>query len=212
MNEISYVDKNHPLKTKYVRNHTCPFFDDKLRTMKRSRRKFEKTFRKNGNSQAKSRFLNAVLEYFELFTKKKSEYIEKCVASENKRVRHSMLQQLLGKNNVVLPQSLGEPECLANKFKAFFVKKIAAVLVSKPPKNALEQIDSHTITLVSFQVFALSKLQLLLPKISNSTAPSDVIPTRLCKIVLTNSPDYFIALINLPLQTGYSQISSNKES
>ena len=201
MNEISYVDKNHPLKTKYVRNHTCPFFDDKLGTMKRSRRKFEKTFRKNGNSQAKSRFLNAVLEYFELFTKKKSEYLEKCVASENKRVRQSMQQQLLGKNNVVLPQSLGEPECLANK--AFFVKKIEAVLVSIPPKNALESIGSHTTTLVSFQVFALSKLQLLLPKISNSTAPSDVIPTRLCKIVLTNSRDYFIALINLTLQTGY---------
>ena len=46
-------------------------------------------------------------------------------------------------------------------------------------------------------------MQLFLPKISNSTAPNDVIPTRLCKIVLTNSPDYFIALINLTLKTGY---------
>ena len=46
-------------------------------------------------------------------------------------------------------------------------------------------------------------MQLLLPKISNSTAPSDIIPTRLCKIVLTNSPDYFIALSNLTLHTGY---------
>ena len=34
-------------------------------------------------------------------------------------------------------------------------------------------------------------------------APNDVIPTRLCKIVLTSSPDYFIALISLILQTGY---------
>ena len=25
MNEVSYVDKNHPLKSKYVSNHTCPF-------------------------------------------------------------------------------------------------------------------------------------------------------------------------------------------
>ena len=33
-------------------------------------------------------------------------------------------------------------------------------------------------------------------------APNDVIPTRLCKTVLTNSQDYFIALINLTLQTG----------
>ena len=132
----------------------------------------------------------------------KSEYLEKCVASENKRVRYTMLQQLLGKINVVLPQSLGEPECLANKFTAFF-KKIEAVLVSLPPTNGLELIDLHTTTLESFQVFTLNKLQLLLPKISNSTAPSDLIPTRLCKIVLTNSSDYFIALINLTLQTGY---------
>ena len=45
MNEMSYVDKKHPLKTKYV-NHTCPFFDDELRTMKRSRRKFKESFSK----------------------------------------------------------------------------------------------------------------------------------------------------------------------
>ena len=96
-NEVSYVDKNHPLKTKHVRNHTCPFFDNELRTMKRSRRNFEKAYRKNGNSQDKSRFINSVLEYFELFTKKESEYLDKCVASENKRVRYSMLQQLLAK-------------------------------------------------------------------------------------------------------------------
>ena len=43
----SAVDKNHPLKTRYGRNHTCPFFHDELRTMKTSRRKFEKAFRKN---------------------------------------------------------------------------------------------------------------------------------------------------------------------
>ena len=146
MNEICYVDKNHPLKTKCVRNHTCPFFDDELRTMKRSRRKFGKAFRKNGNSQARSRFLNAVFEYFELFTEKKSEYLEKCDANENKRFRYSILLQLIEKNNVVLPQSLGEPECLAIKINAFFVKKIEAVLVPLPPTNDLELIDSHTTT------------------------------------------------------------------
>ena len=70
MNEVSYVDKNHPLKTKLVRNHTCPFFDDELRTIKISRRKFEKAYRKNGNYQDKSRFFNSVSEYFELFTRK----------------------------------------------------------------------------------------------------------------------------------------------
>ena len=64
-------------------------------------------------------------------------------------------------------------------------------------------IDSHTTSLDIFHVFTLRDLKLLLTIISNSTAPSDVIPTRLCKIVLTNSPDYFIALINLTLQTRY---------
>ena len=121
MNEVIYVNKNHPLKIKYVRNHTCPFFEDELRTIKRPRRKLEKAYRNNENSRDKSRFINSVLEYFELFTKKKSEYLDKCVASENKRVRYSMFQQLLGKNNV-LRQSLGEPECLAKKFNALLRK------------------------------------------------------------------------------------------
>ena len=68
-----------------------------------------------------------------------------------------------------MPQSLGDPECLSNKFNAFFVNKIEAILVSLPPTNGLELIDSHTTTtLESFQIFTLSKLQLLLPKISNS--------------------------------------------
>ena len=101
MNKINCVDKNHPLKNKYVRNHTSLLFDDELRTMKRSRGMFEKAFQKNCNSQTQSRFLNGVLAYFELFTKKKSEYLKKCVASEKKRFRYSMLLQLLGKNNVV---------------------------------------------------------------------------------------------------------------
>ena len=94
-------------------------------------------FRKNGNFQAKSRFLNAVLEYFELVTKKLIECLEKCVASENKRVSYSMLQRLL-RTDIVLPQSLGEPECLVNRFNALFVKKIEAVLFSLPPTKGLE--------------------------------------------------------------------------
>ena len=61
-----------------------------------------------------------------------------------------MMHQLLGKNIVFPLQSLGEPECLANKFNAFFDKKIEAVLVSQPPTSGLELIDSHTTTLESF--------------------------------------------------------------
>ena len=49
-----------------------------------------------------------------------------------------MLQQLLGKNNAVLPQALGEPECLAKKFNAFFVNKMEAVLISLPLTNCQE--------------------------------------------------------------------------
>ena len=116
--------------------------------MKRSRRTFEKAYRKNGNSEDKSRFI----QFWSILSclPKKSEYLDKCVASENKRVRYSMLQQLLGKNNVVLPQSLGEPECLAKKFNAFVVKNIETVLVSIPLTNGLELNNSHTTTLDAF--------------------------------------------------------------
>ena len=93
------------------------------------------------------------LVYFELFTKKKSEYLDKYVASENKRVRYSMLKQLLGKNNVLLPQSLGEPECLAKKFNAFFVKKIETALISLPLIEQFKFEYSHTTTPDTFQVF-----------------------------------------------------------
>ena len=70
-----------------------------------------------------------------------------------------------------------------------------AVLVSLPLTISLELNNSHTSTLDNFQVFTQSNLQLLLPRIL-----SDVIPTRLCKIVLTNGSDSFIALIILTLQ------------
>ena len=69
--------------------------------------------------------------------------------------------------------------------------------------NGSKLIYSHITTLDIFQLFILSDLKLILPKISNSTAPRDLIPTRLCKIVLKNFPDYVIALINLILQTRY---------
>ena len=60
--------------------------------------------------------------------------------NENKRFRYLMLQQLLGKNNL-LPQSLGEPECLGKKFNAFFVKKIETVLFSLLLTNGLKLND-----------------------------------------------------------------------
>ena len=55
----------------------------------------------------------------------------------------------------------------------------------------------HIQLLDTFLVSTMSDFKLLL-KFSNSTAAIDVIPTRLCKFILTNSPDYFIALINSP--------------
>ena len=160
MDKISYVDNNFPLKTKHVRNRTGLFFDNELITLKRSKRKFEKTYRNIGRSQAKSRFLNSVLEYFELFTKKKNEYLEKCVASENRLVSYSMLQQLLEKNNAVMPQLLGEPECLANKFNAFFVKKIETVLAPIPLTYCLKLHNSHTTTLDFFSTFYTERFKI----------------------------------------------------
>ena len=64
--------------------------------------------------------------------------------------------------------------CLARKLIALFAKNIEAVLVSLPPTNGLELNDSHITTLENFQFFLLSAFQLLLLKISNSTAPTDV--------------------------------------
>ena len=99
-----------------------------------------------------------------LFTKKKSEYFDKYVASEIEHVRYSMLQQLLGKNKIVLPQSLVEPECLPKKFNALFVKKIETVLVAIPLTDDLKLSNLHKTTLDTFQVFTLSDLRLLLSK------------------------------------------------
>ena len=84
----------------------------------------------------------------------------------------------MGKNNIVLPQSLGEPESLAKKFNAFFVKKIEIAFFLIPITNCLKMNNSHKTTLDTFQVFTLSNLKLLVPKNSNSTASNDVIPTN----------------------------------
>ena len=35
MNEISYLNKSHPLKNKFLRSHTWPFFDVELGTIKK---------------------------------------------------------------------------------------------------------------------------------------------------------------------------------
>ena len=88
--------------------------------------------------------------YFELFTKKKNEYLKKWVAGENKRVKYSMLQQLLGKNNVVLTQSLWETESLEKSFNAFFSKKIEAVLFLEKNFNAffIKKIEAVLVSMV----------------------------------------------------------------
>ena len=56
-----------------------------------------------------------------------------------------MLQPLLGKK-VVLPQSLGETECLAKKINALFVSKIETALISLPITSVIELKDSHKLS------------------------------------------------------------------
>ena len=80
MNEVSYVDKNHPLKTKLVRNHTCPFFDGELRTMKRSRRCLRKLIERMEIPKTKAGFLIQFWSNLSCLRIKKSEYLDKCVA------------------------------------------------------------------------------------------------------------------------------------
>ena len=57
MNEVNYVDTNPTLRTKYVPSHTCPFFDDERRTMKRLRRKFGKAYQRMEILNPRARFL-----------------------------------------------------------------------------------------------------------------------------------------------------------
>ena len=60
-------------------------------------------------AKPKAGFLMQSWSILSCLPKTKVNTSEKCVASEKKRVRYSMLQQLLGENIVVLPQLRGEP-------------------------------------------------------------------------------------------------------
>ena len=111
------------------------------------------------------------------------------MSSEIGGVRYSMVQQIITKN-VFLPQSLGELN-RAEKLNAFFVEKIETDLDLLPRylSNGLKLNNAHTLDLhVIYNCFYRQY---------RTRVPSDVYQPGFYKIVLTNTPDYFLALIEL---------------
>ena len=75
-------------------------------------------------------------------------------------------------------------------------------MVSLPLTNGKNLNNTHSTIFGHFSgYFTKSELQFSPPKFSNSTAPSDVIPRRLCKIVSTVSGPHCVNYCNTSERT-----------
>ena len=109
-------DKHAPEMERVISKHDCFFYDNELRACKRKRRQLERLFRKTRSTIDRLHMQSATENYFKLFHKKRSRFLET-------KLKFEAIETLLGsKKKQTLPSVFPRVK-LANKFNDFFYPK-----------------------------------------------------------------------------------------
>ena len=105
-----------------ISKHDCPFHDNELRACKRKRRQLERLFRKTRSTIDRQYMQIATENYFKLFHKKRSRFLEKKPRdADTAKLKFAAIETLLGsKKKQTLPSVFARVK-LANKFNDFFL-------------------------------------------------------------------------------------------
>ena len=122
-------DKHAPGLERVISKHNCPFYDNELRACKRKRRQLERLFRKTRSTINRLHMQIATENYFKLFHKKRSMFLEKkLIDADTSKLKFAAIENLLGsKKKQTLPSVFPRVK-LANKFNDFFYPKFRIFL------------------------------------------------------------------------------------
>ena len=200
----SILNKHAPVRSKTVKILIdSPWFDAEYESVRRLRRKAEKTYRKTKLIVHKEEFIRLRKQCTDLAHKKKCEYYGSKLEGAGTKLIYKEINRLLDKKQeVVLPDANSDKE-LADSFMEFFSEKIEKIRSTFPHM----QTKTHTMkqTTAEFSVFKPVTSDEILKCVMSfgvKCSPDDPIPAN----VLKKHAELFIPiwtdLVNLSLSQG----------
>ena len=177
----SYVDIYAPPIQRKGFHKKCSFFDDDLIASKMNKRKKEREFRKQRTKAAQSDLSNVMLEYQNLYYRKKKLFLDENLRDISKAPdrKKFILNSLLVKESKSKLPSFTNASALAERFSNFFREKVCKI-ASKFSKFT---VDCNKVSprFTKFKAVNQESLQRALAKTSASSSYHDVIPSTVFK-------------------------------
>ena len=212
-NLTTCLDKHAPLKTKPVEvRPKLPWFDSSLQEAKRAGRNAEERWWRSKSDEDRAFFKLKRNKFIHRLNMAKQQYysdkIIECQGDERKLFE--LLKSLFeAKEKIQYPASASKQK-LANDFNDYFVAKIKAtrdelhaIDIEKTP---FEYLKDYKAARKFFHCELLSENQIreIIKKSPNKQCVSDPVPTWLLKELLDIILPFITGMVNLSLQTGYS--------
>ena len=215
---LKVLNKHCPIKSIRCRKRpTSPWFSDKLAEMKRTKRKFERKFKKCKTEGAKADYDDIKHRYNCVMAITRNNYYRDKLDETSRDIKsmYKTLNKVLGsEEEMIYPTHMGE-KSVANDMAAFFSTKIKKIRTEIERKNYSydphdmkgiydEQIDTNipNITPLSrFNQMTCEDVKLLIKSMNSKFSSLDPIPTWLLKDCIDILAPIITHIINTSLQT-----------
>ncbi len=202
------LDKHAPvLSNTFVARPKVKWYSDKLKGLKRGRRKLEKTWRKTKLSSDLDLFKHARNHYVSELNQAHVEYFQSEIAdaSGNQRKLFSIIQQLASVRHVnPLPDHDSIQE-LADRFGQFFIQKIDNIrteIDTQPCSFPAQHYNQPSVTFSTFKPLSQEEVKKLVMQSKSTSCDLDPIPTPLLKDCIEVILPVLTKMVNLSLQSG----------
>ena len=209
------LDKHVPLKTRShgnIRQHNASWYNDSIRESKRTRRQYERRWRKSKleshreDYRSQCNIVNAELE-----NARSSYYHDQLEGAKSQKEVYKVANDLIfGAKSNTLPTANSIPE-LVERFSEYFSTKIQTL------RSDLDKHVNHNATsnftpgvkhlLTEFTPVSEDYIKKHIKKCASKSCDLDPIPTWLLKLCLNELSPYITHIVNLSLTT--SEVSPN---
>ena len=203
------LDQVAPLQTRtFTSSFSPPWMDQEYKNNRATRRRLERKWRKSGQQEDKSLYVQQRKLCSKVCADKRSMYYSQQIESRagDQRALFSIVNKLFDKtkSSCVLPQHTDAKE-LANTFNNFYINKVKK-LRSDIPCSDHDTTYKNTIyngtRMDSFTPVTVEELSKILNESGIKTSYHDILPAKLLKEVIKELLPHLCELVNKSLKTG----------
>ena len=208
------LDAHAPVISKTIKiKHTAPWYTNELRSLKRTKRKKERAWRKSMADEDYHTFKTARQDYIDQCNNTKSAYysneVQKC--GNDQRKLFKLIKHLTNTTNASVYPPSGCDEQLGNEFGKFFIEKVDKIMDEIEDVINTENIPDYcqyatnlqdTQRLTDFRKLTTDEVTKLIMKSKTKSSILDPIPTSILKECLDEIIIPITNIINSSLSEG----------